>query len=135
MYAVWVVAAGWESDIWHNGVVFLGVFALGCGLFSLRWMGGGDVKLMTACALWFDWLGAIPWFIYVTVGGGVLEDPERMEPGFLVKLEVAEISQSVDLVDEPGIVAHTNGAATALEFSQSTKPDLVVFFPVRLVRG
>jgi prepilin peptidase CpaA len=72
LFAVWVAVVGWESDIWHNGVIFLGVFALGCGLFALRWMGGGDVKLMAACALWFDWLGAIPWFIYITVGGGVL---------------------------------------------------------------
>ncbi|WP_375196221.1 prepilin peptidase [Sphingobium sp.] len=72
LYAVWVAVAGWESGIWHNGVVFLGVFALGCGLFALRWMGGGDVKLMAACALWFDWLGAVPWFIYITVGGGLL---------------------------------------------------------------
>lgn len=72
LYGAWVAAVGWENGIWHNGTVFLGVFALGCGLFALRWMGGGDVKLMAACALWFDWLGIVPWFLYVTVGGGVL---------------------------------------------------------------
>ncbi|WP_313804998.1 prepilin peptidase [Sphingobium sp.] len=72
LYAVWVAVAGWENDIWRNGTVFLGVFAVGCGLFALRWMGGGDIKLMSACALWFDWMGAIPWFVYITVGGGVL---------------------------------------------------------------
>ncbi|UZW55450.1 prepilin peptidase [Sphingobium sp. JS3065] len=72
LYAVWVAVAGWENDIWRNGTVFLGVFAMGCGLFALRWMGGGDIKLMSACALWFDWLGVVPWLVYVTVGGGVL---------------------------------------------------------------
>lgn len=72
LYAVWVAVTGWENDIWHNGTVFLGVFALGCGLFAMRWMGGGDIKLMSACALWFDWQGVVPWLVYITVGGGVL---------------------------------------------------------------
>lgn len=72
LYALWVGVTGWENDIWRNGTVFLGVFALGCGLFALHWMGGGDIKLMSACALWFDWSGAVPWFVYITVGGGVL---------------------------------------------------------------
>lgn len=72
LFVAWVAATGWEADIWHNGALFLGVFALGCALFALRWMGGGDVKLLAACALWFDWNAALPWFVYVTVGGGIL---------------------------------------------------------------
>jgi prepilin peptidase CpaA len=72
LYIIWVAATGWENDIWRNGTVFLGVFALGCGLFAMRWMGGGDVKLMAACALWFDWAGIVPWFVYITMGGGAL---------------------------------------------------------------
>ena len=72
LYAVWVAVVGWENDIWRNGTVFLVVFMLGCGLFALRWMGGGDIKLLSACALWFDWQGVVPWLVYVTVGGGVL---------------------------------------------------------------
>ncbi|HJT40074.1 MAG TPA: prepilin peptidase [Sphingobium sp.] len=72
LFPVWVAVTGWENDIWHNATLFLAVFALGSLLFALRWMGGGDVKLLAACALWFDWSGALPWFIYVTVGGGLL---------------------------------------------------------------
>lgn len=72
LYGAWVASIGWEDDIWRNGAVFLGTFALGCGMFAMRWMGGGDVKLLTACALWFDWSGVLPWFVYVTMGGGVL---------------------------------------------------------------
>lgn len=72
LYVVWVGVTGWENDIWRNGTVFLAVFTLGCVLFAMRWMGGGDIKLMAACALWFDWLGALSWLVYVTVGGGVL---------------------------------------------------------------
>ena len=72
LYVAWVGVTGWENDVWQNGTLFLAVFALGSVLFALRWMGGGDVKLMAACALWFDWSGALAWFVYVTVGGGVL---------------------------------------------------------------
>ena len=72
LYVPWVAVTGWENDVWQNGTLFLAVFALGSVLFALRWMGGGDVKLMAACALWFDWSGALAWFVYVTVGGGVL---------------------------------------------------------------
>lgn len=72
LFVPWVAVTGWEADIWHNGALFLGVFALGCVLFALRWMGGGDVKLLAACALWFDWSAALPWLVYVTVGGGIL---------------------------------------------------------------
>lgn len=72
LFPVWVAVAGWENDVWQNGTLFLAVFALGCGLFALKWMGGGDIKLLTASALWFDWSAALPWFVYVTVGGGIL---------------------------------------------------------------
>lgn len=72
LFAAWVFVAGWENDIWQNGTVFIAVFAVGCVMFGLRWMGGGDVKLMAATALWFDWAGAVSWLVYVTVGGGLL---------------------------------------------------------------
>jgi prepilin peptidase CpaA len=72
LFVVWVTVAGWENDVWHNGTLFLAVFALGCGLFALGWMGGGDIKLLAACALWFDWGAALPWMVYVTIGGGIL---------------------------------------------------------------
>lgn len=72
LFVPWVIVAGWENDVWQNATLFLAVFALGSALFAMRWMGGGDVKLMAACALWFDWNAALPWFVYVTVGGGVL---------------------------------------------------------------
>lgn len=72
LYIVWAAVTGWENDIWRNGTVFLTMFAVGCGLFAMGWMGGGDVKLMAATALWFDWAGALSWLVYVTAGGGVL---------------------------------------------------------------
>ena len=50
----------------------LGVFAVLTGLFALRMMGGGDVKLLAALALW---LPAKPFFellLIMALAGGVL---------------------------------------------------------------
>lgn len=110
LYAVWVATVGWENDIWRNGTVFLGMFAVGCGLFAMRAMGGGDVKLMTACALWFDWTGVIPWLIYVTVGGGVLA-LVLMAGRRLVPQRVRE-GPSIALFDKKGAIPY--GVAIAL---------------------
>lgn len=55
----------------HAGV---GVAALlvGMGLFALRWLGGGDVKLMASACLWLG-LGGSAMFILATAAmGGVL---------------------------------------------------------------
>ncbi|MGC1302417.1 MAG: prepilin peptidase [Caulobacteraceae bacterium] len=46
--------------------------ALGIAMFALRWIGGGDAKLLAACALWLG-LGAItPFLLWTGVAGGVL---------------------------------------------------------------
>lgn len=49
-----------------------GVFVLGFLIFAMRWMGGGDIKLLTACALWVG-LKALPDFLLLTaVFGGLV---------------------------------------------------------------
>jgi prepilin peptidase CpaA len=52
----------------------LGAAALvvGMGMFAMRWVGGGDAKLLAACALWLGW-AAMPVFLLVTaLAGGLL---------------------------------------------------------------
>ena len=51
------------------GVVML---AAGVAMFALRWLGGGDAKLLAACALWLGWSGLTPLIIYTGLAGGVL---------------------------------------------------------------
>ena len=41
-----------STPVLHHFLVALSVFAVGLLLFALRWFAGGDVKLMTAVALW-----------------------------------------------------------------------------------
>ena len=48
------------------------VFAVGFGMFSFGWLGGGDVKLLTACALWMGFAGLLPYVVWVGLAGGVL---------------------------------------------------------------
>ena len=45
---------------------------VGMGFFALGFMAGGDVKLIAAAALWFDWNGFLALLIYTALAGGVL---------------------------------------------------------------
>lgn len=72
LFPVWVAVVGPEADIWMNGVNFLIIFGVGLGLFALKWLGGGDVKLFAATALWFDFSGIVPLVFYVTMAGAGL---------------------------------------------------------------
>ena len=46
--------------------------AVGIAMFALRWIGGGDAKLMAACALWLGWSGVAPFLIWTGLAGGLL---------------------------------------------------------------
>ena len=72
LFPVWVAVAGPEADIWMNGVNFLIILGVGLVLFALQWLGGGDVKLFAAVALWFDFSGIVPLVFYVTMAGAGL---------------------------------------------------------------
>jgi prepilin peptidase CpaA len=51
----------------------LGAVALaaGAGLFALRWIGGGDAKLLAASLMWMGVPGAGPFLLWTAVAGGV----------------------------------------------------------------
>lgn len=72
LFPVWIAVVGPEPDVWMNGVNFFLVLGIGVGLFALQWLGGGDVKLLAAVALWFDFSGIVPLIFYIAVGGGAL---------------------------------------------------------------
>lgn len=48
------------------------VFAAGYVIFAMKWMGGGDIKLLTACALWVGFTHLLEFIFLVAVLGGVL---------------------------------------------------------------
>ena len=66
------IIEGSSWALWQNGAVFVAVLLLGTAAFAARWLGGGDVKLFAATALWFDIRSAV-WFIaFVFIAGGVV---------------------------------------------------------------
>lgn len=68
----------WSSGLalWPDVAAQLGValaaFALLAGLFALRMMGGGDVKLLTALALWVRPMDFMQLLLVMALAGGVI---------------------------------------------------------------
>lgn len=62
--------------IWPDMAAQLGlglaVFALFAGLFALGMMGGGDVKMLGALALWFPWTAVLTLLVVMALVGGVV---------------------------------------------------------------
>ena len=48
------------------------VFMLGAGLFFLRVMGGGDVKMIAACSVWLGLPMMLPFLLFTALAGGAL---------------------------------------------------------------
>ena len=68
----WAVGlALWPDAALQIGVAAL-VFAAFAGAFALGAMGGGDVKLVAAVALWLPWQGVIVMLVLMSLAGGVL---------------------------------------------------------------
>lgn len=68
----------WASGLtlWPGAALQLGLavaaFVVLAGLFALRAMGGGDVKLLTALALWIEPLWFVKLVVIMALLGGVL---------------------------------------------------------------
>nr|WP_294849934.1 prepilin peptidase [uncultured Sphingomonas sp.] len=68
----------WSADVafWPDGAIRIGVaglvFLLFAGMFYLGAMGGGDVKLAGALALWFPPAGTLQLLVIMSLAGGLL---------------------------------------------------------------
>lgn len=68
----------WASglSLWPDIAIQLGLavgaFAVLSVLFAMRAMGGGDVKLLTALALWFEPMSYLQVLIVMAIAGGLL---------------------------------------------------------------
>ncbi|WP_069309663.1 A24 family peptidase [Porphyrobacter sp. LM 6] len=68
----------WASglSLWPGVAMQLGValaaFAVLAGMFAMRMMGGGDVKLLTALALWIPPTMFVQLLVIMAIAGGVL---------------------------------------------------------------
>lgn len=75
VFAGAIVAAiveGPSWGLWQNAVGLAALLTLGTLAFSAGWLGGGDVKLLAATALWFDLKSTVWMLALVFLAGGVL---------------------------------------------------------------
>ncbi len=63
--------AGWQSEATSIGLA-LSVFCIGTLLFSLKLIGGGDVKLLAAASAVLGWPDTAAFLLYTIIAGGVL---------------------------------------------------------------
>ncbi len=61
----------WPGVAWQVGMAVVTLVVL-AGLFALRAMGGGDVKLLTALALWIEPMAFLRLLVAMALIGGVL---------------------------------------------------------------
>lgn len=61
----------WPGVAWQIGIALVTFFGLAI-LFALKMMGGGDVKLLTALALWIEPSAFLKLLIIMAIAGGVL---------------------------------------------------------------
>ena len=59
-------------DIAVSAAIGFAVLLLGMTLFALRWLGGGDAKLLAATSLWFGWPAVLSFLVYTMLVGGAL---------------------------------------------------------------
>jgi prepilin peptidase CpaA len=63
---------GFQWDLWQNILVCVVILAIGTAMFAAGWLGGGDVKLLAALALWFSLEAAVGLIAAVFIAGGLL---------------------------------------------------------------
>ena len=61
----------WPEMIAQIGLAAV-IFTIFAGMFALGAMGGGDVKLLTALALWMHWLTFLELLVIMSIAGGLL---------------------------------------------------------------
>ncbi|WP_265587332.1 A24 family peptidase [Sphingomicrobium arenosum] len=67
-----VVLAGFEASLWQNALLMVAILVVGTFSFGRGWLGGGDVKLLAASALWFDLADGARMLVTTVIVGGVL---------------------------------------------------------------
>ncbi|WP_221792285.1 A24 family peptidase [Aquisediminimonas sediminicola] len=72
LFPFWLVAVGFNLDVWQNLVVFALAFVLGSLAFHFGLIGGGDAKLFMAGALWFNLADAPHYLMSIVLFGALM---------------------------------------------------------------
>ena len=60
------------SAVGACAIAAVAALVCGMGFFALGWCGGGDAKLLAACALWLGWPSVLVFLLATGVAGGIL---------------------------------------------------------------
>ena len=60
------------TQIGASALVGVVVLMVGIGAFAMRWIGGGDAKLLAASTLWMGWPPVVNFVLYTALAGGAL---------------------------------------------------------------
>jgi len=72
-FAVAALVTGMDmAALGNHALTAAAVLVIGFVLFCLNIFGAGDVKILTAIALWFGWPSFLPCLIYIGLAGGIL---------------------------------------------------------------
>jgi prepilin peptidase CpaA len=85
------VAVDWPGAL----LIATTVFAAGLGAFAAGWVGGGDVKLMAATALWIGPGSFIDFLLVTAIAGGLIS--VMMLSG--IRFTAAQLADSTGLAD------------------------------------
>ena len=68
-----VLVSGMPMEVfaWHV-IAGLVMFVIGFGLFAINIFGGGDAKMLAACAVWVGWDTLMEFAVVTALAGGVL---------------------------------------------------------------
>jgi prepilin peptidase CpaA len=66
-----LLLVGPSIGFWQNLVLFMAVLMVGTVMFGRGWMGGGDIKLLAASALWFDLSSGWKLMVAIAIAGGL----------------------------------------------------------------
>jgi prepilin peptidase CpaA len=98
LYPAYVLASGGSVDWAGALLVALAVFAAGIVPFAVGWIGGGDVKLMAATALWIGPASAIDFLLVMALVGGAMAVVMLSEYRFALA-RLAEVTGCEDIRD------------------------------------
>ncbi len=95
LYPIAVFMARVPVD-WQMALVGMAlVFAVGYVVFSMRWMGAGDIKLITVCALWMGFANLMDFIFMFAILGGLfsafLWGMRKTLPSFAEKIPLEKL--------------------------------------------
>jgi prepilin peptidase CpaA len=97
LIAIFFLPLAWASGMPLHTIILhaacgAGVLGLGFALFSLRWLGGGDAKLLAAAAVWFGLEGLATFLTTTALAGGLLALVMLAWSAVALDIELRELS-------------------------------------------